>query len=96
MAFFSVSGNSAKDRSPGLAGWLLARLRRGPRPRPRLALIERISLSPRQTLSLVEADGRRFLVATSADGSPSFCALHGRAPASGPSSGPAPQRRVSW
>jgi hypothetical protein len=59
----------------GLAGWLLGRLHRDPRPRPSLALLERITLAPRQSLSLVEADGRRFLIATSAEGAPAFYAL---------------------
>lgn len=65
----------------GLAGWLLGRLRRGPRREPRLALLERITLGPRQSLSLIEADGRRVLVATSAEGAPAFHALdEGSAP----------------
>ena len=59
----------------GLAGWLLGRLHRDSRPRPSLALLERITLAPRQSLSLVEADGRRFLIATSAEGAPAFYAL---------------------
>ncbi len=59
----------------GVAGWLWTRLRRNARPRPRLALVERIALGPRQSLALVEADGRRFLVATSAEGSPAFYPL---------------------
>lgn len=56
----------------GLAGWMLRHLRAGRRTAPRLAVLERIALAPRQTLALVEADGRRFLVATSADGTPAF------------------------
>ncbi|MGA8727273.1 MAG: flagellar biosynthetic protein FliO [Terracidiphilus sp.] len=63
----------------GLALWLLERFRRIPRAQPRLALLERISVAPRQTLALVEADGRRFLVATSPDGAPTFYALDGTA-----------------
>ena len=68
---------SGKSRPPigGLAGWLLGRLRGVRRPAPRLAVLERISLAPRQSLALVEADGRRFLVATSAEGSPAFYPL---------------------
>lgn len=75
----------------GLAGFLLKRLRGTRRPQPRLELLERISLAPRQSLALVEAEGRRFLVATSPEGGPAFYALDGVA-------GPAPQRatRVSW
>jgi hypothetical protein len=59
----------------GLAGWLLGRLRGVRRPAPRLAVLERISLAPRQSLALVEAEGRRFLVATSPEGTPAFYAL---------------------
>jgi flagellar biogenesis protein FliO len=69
----------SRAKVSGLAGWLLVRLRRGPRSQPSLALLERISLAPRQSLALVEAEGRRFLVATSADGAPAFYALDERA-----------------
>ncbi len=62
-------------RERGLAAWLLGRLRGPARPRPSLALLERITLAPRQSLALVEAEGQRFLVATSAEGSPTFHAL---------------------
>ncbi|MFZ1084292.1 MAG: flagellar biosynthetic protein FliO [Terracidiphilus sp.] len=62
----------------GLAGWLLERLRRSGRSAPRLALVERIALAPRQSLALVEAEGRRFLVATSPEGAPAFYALDER------------------
>lgn len=60
----------------GLTGWLLARLARGHhRATPRLALVERITLAPRQSLALIEAEGRRILVATSADGASAFYPL---------------------
>jgi hypothetical protein len=61
----------------GLAGWLLDRLRGSRRPRPRLELVERIALAPRQSLALIEAEGRRFLVATSPEGAPAFYPLDG-------------------
>jgi hypothetical protein len=58
-------------------------------------LLERITLAPRQSLALVEADGRRFLVATSAEGSPTFHALDESAASL--SRRPIPGRtRVSW
>jgi flagellar biogenesis protein FliO len=62
--------------------WLLDRLRLTRRPQARLALIERIALAPRQSLALIEAEGRRFLVATSPEGAPAFYPLDGemRAP----------------
>lgn len=66
-------------RVGGLAGWLLARLRArlrsGHGKPPRLAVIERIALGPRQSLALVEAEGRRLLVATSSEGTPAFYPL---------------------
>lgn len=71
---------TTKPNLAGLTGWLLAHLGSAARPRPRLALVERIALAPRQSLALVEAEGRRFLVATSADGAPSFYPLDGPTP----------------
>ena len=77
----------------GLAGWMLGRLRIVRGSQPRLALLERITLAPRQSLSLVEAEGRRFLVATSPEGSPAFYALDDRAQKAGR---PLRASRVSW
>lgn len=77
------------------AGWtgrLVGWLRREARPRPRLELLEKISLAPKQSLALVEADGRRFLVASSAEGTPAFYPLG--APAM--RRGVAARARVSW
>ena len=62
-------------RIGGLAGWLLNKMRVARRSEPRLAVLERIALAPRQSLALVEAEGRRFLVATSPEGTPAFYAL---------------------
>jgi flagellar biogenesis protein FliO len=62
----------------GLAGWLLGRLKGRGRRQSRLELVERIALAPRQSLALVEAEGRRFLVATSPEGAPAFYALDER------------------
>jgi hypothetical protein len=62
----------AAESAGRLAGWLLARLGGTGRARPRLKLLERINLAPRQSLALVEAEGRRFLVATSSEGAPAF------------------------
>ncbi len=65
----------------GIAAWLMSRLPSGAiqseRRKKRLALLDRISLAPRQSLVLVEAEGRRFLVGTSTDGGPVFYALDG-------------------
>lgn len=77
----------------GWAGWLFRKMRGAERRRARLELLERITLAPRQSLVLVEADGRRFLVASSAEGSPSFYPLDGRR--SGVQAGRR-MARVSW
>jgi len=66
------------ERTGGLAGWLMAKLRSRPRAERRLALLERIALAPRQSLALVEAEGRRILVATSTEGGPAFYPLDER------------------
>jgi hypothetical protein len=92
-----AKGKSAQKIAPpgGLAGRflkpLLTKLRRSRSPQPRLELLERISLAPRHSLALVEAEGRRFLVATSQDAGPAFYPLDG-------TSRPAIRRapRVSW
>jgi hypothetical protein len=80
-------------RIGGLAGWLLGRLRVVRRPAPRLAVLERISLAPRQSLALVEAEGRRFLVATSPEGTPAFYALDSPVRQAGTDKVSAPIRR---
>jgi flagellar biogenesis protein FliO len=72
-----MEGNTKTIVGGGLAGWVLSRLRTARRPQPRLVLLERIALAPRQSLALVEAEGRRFLVATSPEGAPAFYALDG-------------------
>ena len=61
----------------GLTGWLFKRLRGAPRGSARLVVLERITLAPRQSLALIEAEGRRMLVATSPDGAPALYALDG-------------------
>ena len=65
----------AAGRADGWAGWLLAKWHGRGRAEPRLALVERITLAPRQSLVLIEAEGRRILVATSAEGGPAFYPL---------------------
>ena len=98
-----MTGNHASVG--GVAGWLLSRFRASRRRQPRLELVERIALAPRQSLALVEAEGRRFLVATSPEGAPAFFALDERArpAASGAARGLGAARsaaraaaRVSW
>jgi Flagellar biosynthesis protein, FliO len=76
-----VRKTSDATEAGGLAVWLLEKWRgvrrSGGRSAPRLALVEQISLAPKQTLALVEAEGRRFLVASSVDGAPAFYPLDG-------------------
>ena len=76
-----IAKRESKQSQPigGLAGWLLAKFQHRVRRQPRLELIERISLAPRQSLALVEAEGRRFLVACSPDSTPAFYPIGGRA-----------------
>lgn len=59
----------------GLAGWVMRKLHGVNRVPPRLEVLERIALAPRQSVALVEAEGRRFLVASSPEGTPAFYAL---------------------
>jgi flagellar biogenesis protein FliO len=75
-----MNANEKTTPLGGLAGWLLGRFKGRGRRQPRLELVERIALAPRQSLALVEAEGRRFLVATSPEGAPAFYALDERAP----------------
>jgi flagellar biogenesis protein FliO len=90
--------NARTKLAGGMASWVLGRLRPGVRARSRLELVERITLAPRQSLALVEAEGRRFLVATSPEGAPAFYALDERPQlAANRQSGAArPAMRVSW
>jgi flagellar biogenesis protein FliO len=73
----SARAGSARSYVGGLACWLASRLRGELRPRPQLAVLERITLAPRQSLTLIEASGQRLLVATSADGTPAFYPVSG-------------------
>ena len=90
----------SKSSAAGLGGWVLERLRGSSRTRPRLTLVERIALAPKQSLALIEAEGRRFLVATSAEGTPVFYPLDtGAIPAGQIRSGhprPVHPSRLSW
>lgn len=71
-------GDGSTARIGGWTGWLLERLRSAQHAAPpRLALVERITLAPRQSLALIEAEGRRLLVATSPEGAPAFYSLDG-------------------
>jgi hypothetical protein len=103
-----IQWNRAAETKPigGLAGWLAALVIQKRRPAHRLELIERITLAPRQSLALIEAEGMRLLVATSAEGPPAFYNLNGHSSAGDHEgrgdrgacfgTGPRSQRRVSW
>jgi hypothetical protein len=75
-----IEGKQAAETNAigGVAGWLIARLAQRRRPAHRLEVLERITLAPRQSLALIEAEGRRLLVATSAEGPPAFYNLDGQ------------------
>ena len=60
-----------------VAVWCIDRMRPRLQPRRRLEVLERISLAPRHSLALIEAEGRKLLVATSQEGAPAFYALDG-------------------
>ncbi len=77
MSRAGAGTKSGAETGGGLGAWLVEKLRGRRRAEPRLALLERISLAPRQSLALVEAEGRRILVATSAEGGPAFYPLDG-------------------
>ena len=55
-----------------IVAWLLNRILHKTRAQPRLTVLERIALAPRHSLSLIEADGCKLLVATSQDGASAF------------------------
>ena len=59
----------------GIVGWLLGRFHGAERPRPVLTVLERVTLAPRQSLTLIEAEGRKILVATSPECAPTFFPL---------------------
>jgi hypothetical protein len=73
----------------GIIGRILTRFQSGARAQARLAILDRVTLAPRQALVLVEAEGRKLLVATSPDAAPTFYALDESGPV------PAPTGRAS-
>jgi flagellar biogenesis protein FliO len=94
-----AQGEGKSPRIGGVAGWLMRKLNSKQRDSQRLALLDRITLAPRQSLALIEAEGRRILVATSAEGGPSFYPLDDRfgTMTQGTARRRAPrQARVSW
>ena len=74
---------------------LLAQLLRRAAPRRRLAVLDRLPLAPKQSLALIEVDGRKMLIATSGDGTPAVYPLDGPAPPNGAARLPR-RSRVSW
>ena len=82
-AFNHASASRQPSAVGGLAGWLLSRFSARPKPRPKLAILERLTLAPRQTVCLVEAEGRKFLIATSSAGTPALYPLDNSHPPTG-------------
>ena len=70
-------GGGASLDGRGIVGRLLAWIQPRARSEARLTVLDRITLAPRQSLALIEAEGRRLLVATSPDAAPTFYALDG-------------------
>jgi flagellar biogenesis protein FliO len=83
------NGKNGPRLPGGWLGWLLRRWKGSKSPARRLKLVDRVALAPRQSLCLLEADGRRVLLATSADGAPAFFALDNDRPMR-------TGRRVTW
>jgi hypothetical protein len=53
----------------------MKRLRAEKGARSRLKLMERITIAPRQTVALIEADGQRLLAACAPEGAPAIYPL---------------------
>lgn len=62
-------------RGRGLGAWLMSRFRSRCNATARLRMLENIRITPRLSVALIEADGERFLVATSDTGGPVFLPL---------------------
>jgi hypothetical protein len=82
LAYLRIHLNSpgsflAKRLSSGLLGRFLRGWQATAVRSARLALVARIELGARQTVALIEAEGQRLLVASSADGAASFFSLNG-------------------
>ena len=69
------SGARNRCERAGLGAWILQHLRRQSMSETRLVLLERVTIAPRQTVALIEADGRRVLVAASPECTPTFFPL---------------------
>jgi hypothetical protein len=93
-----------KETLSGVAGWLIGKWRGRKQVEPRLVLVERIALGPRQWLALVEAEGRRILVTSSAEGGSALYPLDGEGRGGGRERADAqrtrktiePAARISW
>jgi|SRR5580698_3508491 hypothetical protein len=70
-----------KKRMVELGVRVLNRWKRRTNIERRLRLVERISLAPKQSLALIEAEGQKLLVAFASDGAPAFFALQEQVPA---------------
>jgi hypothetical protein len=79
-ALMNVHRKNGGDRSVskwrGVTAWVFERIRRRSAMRSRMAVLEKISFAPRQSLALIEVDGERVLVGSSQDGSPQFYRLN--------------------
>lgn len=71
-----VAGEESRRRG-SLGAWLVDRVRHHSERDSRLRILERVRVTPRQVLVLVEAEGERLLVATSDGSAPAIFALGG-------------------
>jgi flagellar biogenesis protein FliO len=87
LEIFAIgSKNSAvKKRSDGtLLNWrgvtaaIFARLHRSGTEMPRLAVLGRVNIAPKQSVALIEVEGERLLVGTSQDRAPRLFRLSAR------------------
>lgn len=74
----AAAGNHRKRFVLNWRAWTSAvseRLHRGRAVAPRLAVLERVNIAPRQSVALIEVEGEKLLVGASQDGSPTFFRL---------------------
>ncbi len=62
------SGWRGNSQGTGLVPWLLAKMQRKSAKPSRIEVLERLALTPRNSLMLVRVETQRFLIATSGEG----------------------------
>lgn len=72
----------------GIVGRLFGHIHQIAATPRRLAVVQRISVGPRQSIALIEADGEALLVGTSSEGPPQFYRISSKSPSRGQEWGP--------